>query len=214
MLDCSKYIKLFSKTHQRSLNTAEVFLDFLDYTASKLGLESGDSSFLNDFEKIKDKLDKDIITKYDKIYLSIKKDINENINDYLGSIYMMIGRNNKSLGQFFTPWHIANLMSSILNIEEVQKEEKDIYTISDPTCGSGVILIANYNNIKNSKLKENYVVIGQDLDINCVRMTYIQLSMLGVPAYVIHGNTLTNECRRVFITKELIKTGLYKKMLY
>ena len=35
--------------------------------------------------------------------------------------------------------------------------------------------------------------VAQDIDIRCVWMAYIQLSLYGIPAVVIHGNTLTME---------------------
>lgn len=37
------------------------------------------------------------------------------------------------------------------------------------------------------------VVTAQDIDLKCVHMTYLQLSLYGIPAVVIHGNTLTVE---------------------
>jgi len=35
--------------------------------------------------------------------------------------------------------------------------------------------------------------LGEDLDIHCVLMAYIQLSLYGIPAVVLHGNTITTE---------------------
>ncbi len=41
---------------------------------------------------------------------------------------------------------------------------------------------------------------GTDIDITCVRMAYIQTSLLGIPGEVIHGNTLSLECWLRLIT--------------
>ena len=41
--------------------------------------------------------------------------------------------------------------------------------------------------------QEDLKVICNDLDIKSVYMTYIQLSLLGIPAAVLHMNTLTLE---------------------
>ena len=36
-------------------------------------------------------------------------------------------------------------------------------------------------------------VLATDIDIKCVHMTYLQLSLYGIPAAVTHGNALTLE---------------------
>lgn len=41
--------------------------------------------------------------------------------------------------------------------------------------------------------RHNTFFVAQDIDIRCVWMAYIQLSLYGIPAMVIHGNTLTME---------------------
>lgn len=41
---------------------------------------------------------------------------------------------------------------------------------------------------------------AQDLDIKSVHMCYVQLSLLGIPATIIHGNTLLLEQRSVWNT--------------
>ena len=35
--------------------------------------------------------------------------------------------------------------------------------------------------------------VATDIDLKCVHMAYIQLSLYGIPAVIIHGNTLTVE---------------------
>lgn len=36
-------------------------------------------------------------------------------------------------------------------------------------------------------------MLATDIDLKCVYMCYLQLSLYGIPAVVIHGNTLTLE---------------------
>lgn len=38
---------------------------------------------------------------------------------------------------------------------------------------------------------EHLVVMATDSDPRCIHMAYIQLSLYGIPAVVIHGNTIT-----------------------
>lgn len=46
---------------------------------------------------------------------------------------------------------------------------------------------------KEFDYRHNTFFVAQDIDIRCVWMAYIQLSLYGIPAMVIHGNTLTME---------------------
>ena len=50
---------------------------------------------------------------------------------------------------------------------------------------------AMYNNKMN--YCDQMVAYCCDIDIKCVHMAYLQLSLYGIPAVIIHGNSLTNE---------------------
>ena len=68
---------------------------------------------------------------------------------------------------------------------------------SDCCCGGGATLIAGVNTAKRLLGKEglnfqNHVLVSaQDIDETVALMCYIQLSLLGVAAYIKVGNSLT-----------------------
>ena len=49
-------------------------------------------------------------------------------------------------------------------------------------------------------------VVAQDLDWNGVYMTYIQLSLLGIPAVVVQGDTLTDPYRKGYEGRRIFRT--------
>lgn len=112
------------------------------------------------------------------------------LEDILGNIFEQLG-SSKALGQDFTPPSICRLMAGLIGAPT----EKKIITLNEPSCGSGSMILA-YAELMQSHGR-NYcselVVLAQDIDIQCVLMTYIQLSLYGVPAVVLHGNTITVE---------------------
>ena len=118
--------------------------------------------------------------------------------DLLGSLFMELEISNKHAGQFFTPYSICEAMANVL-IERKQLGKtvhKEGYaSIYDPTCGAGATLVSASEICKSMFKKYNYqnhlMFIGQDIDITCVHMCYIQLSLHNLAGYVIHGNTLT-----------------------
>ena len=117
--------------------------------------------------------------------------------DILANIYQKLGLNNKSTSQFFTPPHVADLMSKIaLTKEEALNEIKDkgFITISDPSCGSGRLLISSYNQLLDYGVsRDKILLIGNDIDVNCCLMTYIALSLKGANLIINHADTLNNK---------------------
>lgn len=102
---------------------------------------------------------------------------------------------NKWTGQFFTPGNVCEMMGSMACGDEIQEKvrNKGYITLNEPACGSGAMVIGFCKAMKDRGLNycSQVVVTAQDIDFKCVAMTYLQLSLYGVPAVVIHGNTLT-----------------------
>lgn len=116
--------------------------------------------------------------------------------DFLGKLYMNLNLGNHWKGQFFTPYHVCELMAKI-NIDERCKQEiedKGYVSVCDPCVGAGAMLIAAAQAFRDCKI--NYQIsalfIGQDIDPVVAKMAYIQLSLLGCPGYIIVGDSLTN----------------------
>ncbi len=119
--------------------------------------------------------------------------------DFLGKLYMNLNLGSHWHGQFFTPYQVCQMMAGINFNGEVQGaqteiKEKGYISVHDPCVGAGAMLVAFANTMK--KLNINYqtsaVFVGQDIDRIVAMMTYIQLSLIGCPGYIIVGDSLTN----------------------
>lgn len=118
--------------------------------------------------------------------------------DFLGSIYTELGLNSKEHEQIFTPYHVCELMAEITMEDVVEKVKKDGYiTLNDPCCGAGATLIAGIHAARkrlekaNLNYQNHILVAAQDIDMVVALMCYIQLSLLGIAAYIKVGNSLT-----------------------
>lgn len=136
--------------------------------------------------------------------------------DFLGSIYMSLNLGNQHNGQFFTPYHVCELMAEISMQNAVLKIEKEGYiTINDPCCGAGATLIAGVHAAKKRLEKAGYnyqnhvFVVAQDIDMTVALMCYIQLSLLGVAGYVKVGNSLTDPITTNDSTENYWYTPMY-----
>lgn len=161
------------------------------------------------FKEVWDKREKEylrIINNYSKkeqklfpqMFALIVEELEERPNqDLLGELYMMLQISNKNAGQFFTPYNICEVMSKLtFDRKELGKtvHKKGYASVYDCACGAGATLISASEQCKEMFKKYNYqnhvYFVGQDIDITCVHMCYIQLSLHGLAGYVIHDNSL------------------------
>lgn len=155
------------------------------------------------YKKYKDKFSQQEVNKISHLAAITILALSEKSNqDFLGELYMELGLGNKKSGQFFTPYNVCQLMAEITMSEgDVLKseiKEKGYITINDPCCGGGALLIAGANTakerLKNSKydVNKSVVLFAQDIDFLCALMCYVQLSVLGMPAVVKVGDSLSS----------------------
>lgn len=175
----------------------EVFSDFLEMSAIAI---SNSSNLINYGSREKRYLE--IVKKYTKeecaifprILGELVQALTEEVSDVLGEIFMELDLGNKWKGQFFTPYQLSKLMAklSLENIDEII-EKNGFVELNEPTCGGGSLIIAVSEIMKKKGYnpQTQLRVVGQDLDIKAIYMSYIQLSLLGIPAVLYHGDTIS-----------------------
>lgn len=210
------------------------FVDLLDFSRGKYSIGQVLEDFLymsaialkNScyFDKNEEDWYFSIIKKYEREELDIFPKLlaelvciiakDEKFIDILGEIYQAININSKWSGQFFTPNHIAEVMAKMI-IDKASSND-EVIRINDPACGSGVLLLNVANSIKDKNIDytEKLLVCGQDIDIRCFCMTYIQLSLVGIPGIVILGDSLLNEHRKIYYTPQYVKNCLEQNNKY
>ena len=127
--------------------------------------------------------------------------------DWAGEIYMDSGTSNGKAGQFFTPYSVSRCMAQInFPKEEVlAKLEGDsdrVITIYEPTCGAGGLIVASIDALHTAGVNYSWNVFVDcgDSDSRCVHMTYVTLSLLGVPAVVRLGDALMMKYHEAWFT--------------
>lgn len=196
MSELSKKLKSFSHKH----NLWEVYRDFIEITAITISNAIDLKNFEKreaDYMEIIKKYDKDELQKFAELMAELIRELEKKPRDVLGELYMSLELGDKWKGQFFTPDSVARIMAEMTFNEDVKEkiEEHGYIVFNEPSVGGGVTVIAFINAmISHGYNPQNQLlIICNDLDIKSVYMTYIQLSLLGIPAIVEHRNTLTNE---------------------
>ncbi len=178
-----EFEKLFAKIAYRH-TFMNVFDDFLTLTLCAFGMGRYEEEYLKTIEiyskeeiKIFPLLLGELVNYY------TQKSEGGSWVDGLGDFFMehngKFGRDAR--GQFFTPIHLCDLMAQFS-----QPKEGTIY---DCAAGSGRCLIAADR--LDPKNRYNNFYMGVDVDLRCVKMCAINMTLYGMRGAVIHGNSLS-----------------------
>lgn len=111
-------------------------------------------------------------------------------DDILGDAYEYLMRHfatesGKSKGQFYTPAEVSRILAKIIG---VQKADKPSYTVYDPTCGSGSLLLK-----VAEEAPKGLTIYGQEKDIATKGLAIMNMWLHGNPEANIAGkNTITS----------------------
>lgn len=111
-------------------------------------------------------------------------------DDLIGDAYEYLMKNfasesGKSKGQFYTPAEVSRVMAKVIGIG---KDERQMISIYDPTCGSGSLLLR-----AKAEAKHNASIDGQEKDLATIGMARMSMIIHGVDdAELRHGDTLND----------------------
>lgn len=214
-----KIIKLFEKFRYK-YDMSNVFYDFLVIASVSL---SNQVDFIHSkerekhFYEVQSKYSKEEFYIFIEILAELAKGLIEKKTDLLGEVYMQMNFGKKCGGQFFTPYTISKMMAKMtVDKDRTSKliDEKGYITMNEPCCGGGGMCIAFAEAMEEAGFdsQKHLIITAQDVDKTCVMMTYIQLSLLGIPAYVILGNSLLVEFKDIWYTPAFMLNGWPEKL--
>ncbi|MBE9117240.1 N-6 DNA methylase [Lusitaniella coriacea LEGE 07157] len=149
------------------------------------------------------------LTVFSEMLGIVQMALSETHSDFLGELYEALeltGSSEKQRrGEFFTPHHLSTLMAKMsLDKEFIGQAiaEKGHLSLCEPACGFGGMVIETCKHIEALGFEPSQMVFVEATDISrtCFHATYLQLSLLGIPARVRHGNTLSDEMWEVWAT--------------
>lgn len=174
----------------------QVFRDFLWLAACRIGDPFDPvhrEQRAEETSKIRSQYSDTELALFDEMLMFLLKTIPVCVNigrfeDILGRVLEELNFGNKRLGQDMTPPDMARLMAKIV----VREKSGEITTVNDPASGSGMLILTYAEEM--ARTGRNYcfemAAMAQDIDLRCVLMSYIQLSLYGIPAVVLHADTL------------------------
>ncbi|ACA31453.1 SAM-dependent DNA methyltransferase [Histophilus somni] len=196
-----QFISLFQRIapHYRR---SEVFYDFITLSALDMYLvtyrDQAEPNLRERFAHAKARYSDSEFTQLAELLAVTVNALTQKRYDFLGSVFMNLNLGDGYRGQYFTPSHIADLMAKV-TLQDCDRiiSQQGFVTLSEPTCGSGVMVIGCVNAMFDAKYnpQQQLWVHCQDVDFTAAMMCYIQLSLLHIPACIVVGDTLLNETK-------------------
>jgi len=116
--------------------------------------------------------------------------------DFLGNVATEMEVLNAQIGQFFTPYDVARMMAMI-SLEGAADliAANGFLTLQEPASGAGGMVLAAAQALQDSGFDPGLHMLVNAIDLSplCFHMTFLQLTLRGIPALVEHGNTLSGE---------------------
>ena len=126
-------------------------------------------------------------------------------DDILGDAYEYLMRNfatesGKSKGQFYTPAEVSRILAKVIGIDQIEERDED-YTVYDPACGSGALLIRAAN-----EAPFEIAIYGQEKEVTTAGLAKMNL--------VLH-NKATGEIKagNTFSAPQYFETGSKDEVL-
>ena len=208
----NEFIKTLNKMAYEH-SAYDVFCDFLTLSCYAFANVSHfNQERENKYLSIIGKYKKDVQEQFPKLLALVTEGFEHGFSDFLGEVYMACDFGSDSMGQFFTPYSVCQVCAETSLPENLDKNR--IYKVAEPACGGGAMVIALAETFykKGLNFQQNMYVEMTDLSWNSVCMSMIQMSLLGIPATIIHGNSLSLEVYDVFETP-MVGINLIKERL-
>ncbi len=111
-------------------------------------------------------------------------------DDILGDAYEYLMRHfatesGKSKGQFYTPAEVSRIMAKVIGINKAKSQD---WTVYDPTCGSGSLLLK-----AAAETKQGITIYGQENDVATRALAKMNMILHNNPtADIWRGNTISS----------------------
>lgn len=198
-----EFIRVFRHTAP-CMRRLEVFSDFISLAARELDIARiRTPENIEESRRICDRYKPGDIEDFKRLFCLMVTALEGKFQDFLGSLLMELELGAAEMAQFFTPYDLQLMMARMLSqdVADVVARQGWI-TVDEPACGGAGMIIAWAQCMREAGLNPSEHLYSRctDIDPMVADIAFVQLSLLGIPAEVITGNTLTLQANRVRYT--------------
>ena len=189
--------KLFIKEVHAAAGARHAVAVFADMVrAMALALESPLSlgerrkAIAAEYAQIKGRYTEDEFVHFPIALAMVQMALERHREDFLGHALENLGAANTHNGQFLTPVCVSRMMAQV-GCQGIEYTPGKIISLSDPSCGSSVLLIEGAEKLLADGVRQADILIqAGDIDGRACDISYVQLSLLGYAAVVQHMDAL------------------------
>lgn len=190
-----EFVKLIESVDYHTGNY-DRFRDFCELAAMSMVMAVDPTkAVVERLKRLHSKYDRTKLAIFDQALDVLIAAMEDGYHDFLGPVYMALEISNDHSGQFFTPWSVCKMtarMSLPTDLEGFIADNGGFITVNDPCIGAGAMLLAVVDEFRERDIdySNKLYLVAQDIDLLCCYMAYIQLSLSGVAAEIIWGDSL------------------------
>lgn len=202
-----EFAKLLQDAARGKYDLWNVFTDWLEVAYLSLSQAVHRLTHLDQLDPEREEAYAKIVQRYDhpenfaRAFGVVVEALEEEAYDFIGSAAGELELLDKAFkGQCFTPAPLCQLMAQ-MSMGDIDPDPEHRLMICEPCCGGGAISIATAQHLKSRGFMPwNYWMDCTDVDRKMWQACYIQLTLLGVPAVVRWGNSLSLEQHKADVT--------------
>lgn len=181
--------KIFSLASGTGVSALDYFRGFVTLSSCSVSLGLREAEYMEEVKRWKPEQ----VAGFTEIFSFLVDEMSSHeYEDLLGPAYMELGNNKTGNGEFYTPQHLSEVIARMTIPKELP--EKGFLELLEPASGSGGMVLSaakvlrDYGHPRNS-------IRATCIDVSRVacEMCYLNLTLWGIAAEVIHGNSLSNE---------------------
>ncbi|MBD3126144.1 MULTISPECIES: N-6 DNA methylase [Citrobacter] len=189
-----QFISVFRHTAP-DMRRLEVFRDFISLAARELDMARiRTPENVEESRRICDRYKPGDLSDFKQLFCLMVTALEGKFQDFLGSLLMELELGAAEMAQFFTPYDLQLMMAKMLSQDMPDVVARQGWvTLDEPACGGAGMVIAWAQCMLEAGLNPSEQLYSRctDIDPMVADIAFVQLSLLGIPAEVITGNTLT-----------------------
>lgn len=186
--------------HEQGKHLSRKFWDFCELAFCALAKltadeQTGEALEARYMQIVDSYRDKDAVRTYAEMLGMVALEVQSG-RDALGSVAAAVNALEDKQGQFFTPYEVSRLMAEMCcDFDDSIIQKRGFVTMQEPAAGAGGMVLAYADVFQRRGYQPSTQLFVEAWDISalCYWMTFVQLSYAGIPAKVIHGDTLRME---------------------
>ena len=186
--DFRKILERISHHH----DMRSVFDAFVRFAACALAAQTREAEYLEEAKRW-DKADLDLFGQaLGALTLEMET---KPFEDVLGTHYMEFALSSKGRqwnGEFHTPKTVCDLMAQMVVGDLKSLPEEGPITVCEPACGAGAMVLSIAQACP-PEVRRRLRITAIDINRTACDMAFVNTTLWGIPARIIHGNTISQE---------------------